>query len=716
MQITVSAHTVFNWRHGGTSATLRLFADNNYLSSTGEWILSGNALTGEGCFREIDCVVAGTTLTIDSFADFPSTTDSPTLPTATWTARLYDQRGIAREFFLVSFGVDHAFGASQSWPTIISYNNPQGPPPDQNFLSASQIGVVVNQAVGTFNDASKLVKGRSYLTEDPAISSSPKAVSDNDRRVYDASSYASMADAVTALAAVGASRLIISSPQTVSDDLTIPATLTLQRIGAGTITIAANKTLIIKGPIEAGPYLMFPGSGVVSFAGNTVLSEIWPLWWGGAGDATAVGVGTDNLYAFNAASAAAASLTSFGRRSVGLFYPFGNYYFSSTVMPNPQTVLEGVNAGGDAGPALGDDQGGGTVFYFPDGSNGIKLSSATGAAHAGYTIVRNITLFSKGTTGATAHGVFAETPVFLDNVSANHFKGHGLFIDGSAHNANGWVSSNCKAKYNGGDGLHVNGNDANAGMITGFTATLNTGWGIWDESVEGNTYLAPLLEQNVIGGFHSSNSLGTCNFVGPHAEGGGANDITNANVFGNQTVYNGYTATSTGNIFGQFGSGPSLQLFGTGTPQLRLSNTAPSLGLEFTYIDSGQTVGHVYNRYTGSVLSKLDFGFGVPGANAPVLVLQHTNLGYFTKGADVPAASSITPTGNEFTITGASTTISTIVSTNVNPGTILYMITTSSQTFDNAGNMTFNGGGTNLVTAANDMIIAQWDGSKFRVR
>lgn len=91
-----------------------------------------------------------------------------------------------------------------------------------------------------------------------------------------------------------------------------------------------------------------------------------------------------------------------------------------------------------------------------------------------------------------------------------------------------------------------------------------------------------------------------------------------------------------------------------------------------------------------------------------------TGVGAFRKGADVASAGTIVPTGNVFTITGT-TTISTITATNVPLGAVLYMITTSALTFDEAGNIDVTGA-TSLLTTANYLAIAAWDGTKWRLR
>jgi hypothetical protein len=85
------------------------------------------------------------------------------------------------------------------------------------------------------------------------------------------------------------------------------------------------------------------------------------------------------------------------------------------------------------------------------------------------------------------------------------------------------------------------------------------------------------------------------------------------------------------------------------------------------------------------------------------------------KGADVASATSVTPTGNTFTITGTAT-VSTISATGLSAGTVLTMITASAGLiFDEAGNIDITNA-TSLTSTADGLVIAVWDGSKWRMR
>lgn len=100
---------------------------------------------------------------------------------------------------------------------------------------------------------------------------------------YNASDYASLAAAVAAIGSTPAT-LYVNDSQAVTVDLTIPATLALNVIKPGLITISSGKVLTINGPFDAGLYQVFSGPGSVVFLNNSI-NKAYPQWWGGQADA-----------------------------------------------------------------------------------------------------------------------------------------------------------------------------------------------------------------------------------------------------------------------------------------------------------------------------------------------------------------------------------------------------------------------------------------------
>lgn len=69
--------------------------------------------------------------------------------------------------------------------------------------------------------------------------------------VLDARAYSTLALAVSAMGTNPAT-ILIPEPLTVTEDLTIPATVTLDILQGGIITVSAGKTLTINGTVKAG--------------------------------------------------------------------------------------------------------------------------------------------------------------------------------------------------------------------------------------------------------------------------------------------------------------------------------------------------------------------------------------------------------------------------------------------------------------------------------
>lgn len=93
-------------------------------------------------------------------------------------------------------------------------------------------------------------------------------------------------DFATAISTIGSTvtTLWINSSQTVSANVTVPATLTLKFIGAGQLSIASGKTVTVYAPenILAGDrQQIVSGSGTLAF---TTGGTAYAGWWGALGD------------------------------------------------------------------------------------------------------------------------------------------------------------------------------------------------------------------------------------------------------------------------------------------------------------------------------------------------------------------------------------------------------------------------------------------------
>lgn len=87
-------------------------------------------------------------------------------------------------------------------------------------------------------------------------------------------------------------------------------------------------------------------------------------------------------------------------------------------------------------------------------------------------------------------------------------------------NANNWFLDHVRTASNDGHGVYVQGGDSNAGIALGVDASSNGGWGIWDYSFLGNTYVGCHTTANTLGPY-KSNGLNARNlFLGCYSESG----------------------------------------------------------------------------------------------------------------------------------------------------------------------------------------------------
>src|ERR1051326_7355380 len=111
--------------------------------------------------------------------------------------------------------------------------------------------------------------------------------------VESADSYVSIAAAVAAIGS-DVRTMVIATPQSVADNLTIPSNVTLHLTGEGEISVAATKALTINGPLQAPLRQIFSGSGSIRF-GNRI-EKSYPEHFGAKFDNS-----TDDTVAIQAA-------------------------------------------------------------------------------------------------------------------------------------------------------------------------------------------------------------------------------------------------------------------------------------------------------------------------------------------------------------------------------------------------------------------------------
>ncbi len=183
----------------------------------------------------------------------------------------------------------------------------------------------------------------------------------------------------------------------------------------------------------------------------------------------------------------------------------GIYYISDTLEPQAVWHLKGQGSGIYTGGTQGVNT---TRLIAPAGKTVVRFSAATfgtngyvggiGGVSSGGSIIEGISIEQSGSpSDLTAHGIHARaTPIIIDCVGVNlggdfiHIRGSTIPENtGNFGSPNQWRVINCTAHSCGGNGLYVEGADANAGYSIGFdTRPEVLGCGILDRSQLSNAH------------------------------------------------------------------------------------------------------------------------------------------------------------------------------------------------------------------------------------
>lgn len=209
-----------------------------------------------------------------------------------------------------------------------------------------------------------------------------------------------------------------------------------------------------------------------------------------------------------------------GVRSI--YFPEGNYRFDQDVELKRTVRLYGDGVGGWYDPA---------VLYFPNSGGfvvnrsntidgGIESPATTGAD---WSMIEGLAI--KGAAGADRHGINLRARAIIRNCLVSGFGGNGIHIFAMAGsggategNANCWRIEGGRVEKCGGNGVFIDGSDTNAGQALGVDVSGNAGWGIFDSSFLGNTFVGCHAASNVLGAYKTDNANAHSVFVGCYAE------------------------------------------------------------------------------------------------------------------------------------------------------------------------------------------------------
>ena len=168
------------------------------------------------------------------------------------------------------------------------------------------------------------------------------------------------------------------------------------------------------------------------------------------------------------------------------------------------------------------------------GYGNVIVSPATGTAHG--TIIEGLIVL-RGTGAATTidgvtHGMRLRDAAKIRHCHVSGFAGNGIHIVSTSvtsdqelrGHANLWHLEDV-ACVNNFHGVYVSGDDANAGYGLLVNSNNNAGWGIWDDSFLGNTWVACHASVNALGAYKTSNINARSIFVGCYQEDGQLSNI-----------------------------------------------------------------------------------------------------------------------------------------------------------------------------------------------
>lgn len=217
---------------------------------------------------------------------------------------------------------------------------------------------------------------------------------------------------------------------------------------------------------------------------------------------------------------------TFYKPAPAIYFPIGKYLVNSTIDLKKTVRLYGENSG--LQPGIG------TELKFPAGVDGIVVNhyntlaedtEAVPTTSAAGTVIDGLRIIGGG--GATAHGVWLRARALVKNVYVEGFSGNGVHIPVTAGagginegNANNFRLEGGSCVSNTGHGVFVDGADANAGWVAAWDCTSNGGWGFFDSSFLGNTYVACHTDANTLGGYKSDNINARNLFLNCYSEGG----------------------------------------------------------------------------------------------------------------------------------------------------------------------------------------------------
>jgi len=186
-----------------------------------------------------------------------------------------------------------------------------------------------------------------------------------------------------------------------------------------------------------------------------------------------------------------------------IYIPSGDYVFMRPWSLTRQLIVEGDGA---------SPQTRGTRLWFygcdgivvPFGANNSDPNRGT------FSQLKNIGLIGNQGMGIPRlTGIRMHANILVENCFIEGWTSNGITIAADANDtpptsASCWVIRDTWIQGNLGHGIGIAGGDANVGMADHVTCVANQGFGIYDGSFLGNTYLACHTEKNALGPYYAA--------------------------------------------------------------------------------------------------------------------------------------------------------------------------------------------------------------------
>jgi hypothetical protein len=208
-----------------------------------------------------------------------------------------------------------------------------------------------------------------------------------------------------------------------------------------------------------------------------------------------------------------------------IVFPVGTLRFANTIH-----LKHMVHLLGHGGPYERSQK---SILHFDADLTGIRVHRInTGpdgfedpTTRADGTMIVGLRIQSSG--GTVGHGIWSHARVKIRDSSVHGFAENGINIVASTNspdpdlhgNANTWLLDSVLSHINGGHGVYIQGGDTNAGTGIAVDARGNGGYGIYDFSFLGNTWIGTHTANNGQGSYFTGNNNARSVFVGPYSEG-----------------------------------------------------------------------------------------------------------------------------------------------------------------------------------------------------